>query len=450
MKKIMQLIVMLLTVALSLSMLAGCGKGDATDKKESGTSKSGLSYQPTDYVTLGEYKGLESYDITYDATDDEIEEHINENLEENADYIDITDRAAQDGDFVTFDYSCKVDGKDIEDCQSTDYEIQLGNGEFDATLEEKMVGAKTGVAITCKTEISEELSETNAGDTGEFTITLTKIQEEKIPELNDAYVKEHSEKSKTVAEYKDEMKQEVIDTKKEENTESLYGDLVTKAVENCTFKEDYPEELYESCKQGIDDGLAYNAEMFGMEVSDLLSYFYGMSEDDLPTEYLNETHTHLFVYAVAEKESLFLTDKQYEDHAKQLAEEYEYDSVKDMEENEGKDAILYEAVYQNVCEFLYEHAKKKTISEEEYSAMSEEADEAEEDDTSDASIEETDDEMTDEETDDEMTDEETDDSSFDPEEEDDEDTSDITLDDDNAQEDATEESADAPKEENIN
>lgn len=441
MKKIKQGIVFLLTVALSLSVFVGCGnKGN---NKEKGTSKSDLGYNPTDYVTLGDYKGLESYDITYSASDDEVEEHINETLEENADYIDITDRAAKNGDFVTFDYSCKVDGKNVEDCQSTDYEIQLGNGEFDATLEEQMVGAKTGAAITCKAEISEELSESNAGDTGEFTITLTKIQEEKIPELNDAYVKEHSEKSKTVAEYKEEMKQDVIDTKKEENTESLYGELVTKAVENCEFKENYPQELYDSCKESIDAGLKYNAEMFGMEVSDLLSYFYGMSEDDLPAEYLNETHTHLFVYAVAEKESLFLTDKQYQEHAQNLADEYEYGSVKELEESEGKEAILYEAVYQNVCEFLYENAKKKAISEEEYNAMNADAEEGDEDsDAEGMEFEDADDaELDVEGADDEGA------ITLDPEELDDADTDDATVNDEKNDAEITEESADAPKEE---
>lgn len=365
-----KLLITTLILCLSMTMLAGCSKSKdaASDKKETGTSKNELAFNPEDYVTLGDYEGLEAYEVDFDATDEEVEDAISDALYENATYTDVTDRGAKEEDYVTFDYSATVDGKEVEDCTDTDYEIQLGNEEFDEAIEKEMVGKKAGETFTVNTEISEDLSTTNAEDKGVFTITMKKIQEETVPTLDLDYIKEYTDYT-SVEDYKKGMKESVIESKKSDCNEQLFMDLLQNVVDDSEFKEDYPQELYDDCESMINESIDSSAEMFGMSREDLLANFYGMTEDDVKNEVLNEMHSRLVVYAIAKKESLFLTDSQYEKFAEEFSEENGYESVEELEEDYGKELISYEGIYENVTSFLFDKAEKTSMSEEEYNSM---------------------------------------------------------------------------------
>lgn len=378
--------VTILILCLSVTLLSGCSKskdsGKSSSKEISGTSKNDLSFNPNDYVTLGKYTGLDAYNVTCDATDEEVEEAIEEELGENATYTDITDRAAQNKDYVTFDYSAAVDGKEVEDCTDTDYEIQLGNEEFNEAVEAEMIGKKVGESFTVDTEIPDDLSTTNAGDKGTFTIKITKIQEEDIPELNLDYVKDNTDYN-SIEEYKKGVKESVISTKKSDYYDQIVQELLQNTVDNSKFKEDYPQDLYDTCEADINDSIDSNAEMFGMEREDLLANLYGMTEEDVKNEILNEVHSRLVIYAIAQKEALFLTDEEYTEYAENICEEYDYDSIEALEEECGKEMIVYQGVYDKVMSFLFDKSTKTDISEEDYEKIgaedTEEATDAEED-----------------------------------------------------------------------
>ena len=98
--------------ACSVSLLAGC------------SSSSKGTYD--DYVTLGEYKGLDITKIKSEVTDDLVEEEISYILEENAEYQDITDRGAQEGDSVNIEFDGTSDGVSIEDGSAAGFRLVIG------------------------------------------------------------------------------------------------------------------------------------------------------------------------------------------------------------------------------------------------------------------------------------------------------------------------------------
>ena len=93
---------------LLVSLLTGCGSGK-------------------NYVTLGEYKGIEASRVVYDVSDDEIAAAVEEAMYDYVTYDEVTDRAAKDGDNVNVDYVLvTLDGKpyvaepDDEDADAED------------------------------------------------------------------------------------------------------------------------------------------------------------------------------------------------------------------------------------------------------------------------------------------------------------------------------------------
>ena len=83
-------------VLLSVASLAGCGKKD-----ENPYSK---------YVTLGEYTGMTVDRIVTTISDDDVQNEIQNDLYADADFKEVTDRGAKEGDTVNIDYTGTIDG----------------------------------------------------------------------------------------------------------------------------------------------------------------------------------------------------------------------------------------------------------------------------------------------------------------------------------------------------
>ncbi len=350
----------LLTMTMIAGLFTGCG-----GKKTQGdyTNKSGLGFKALDYVTLGKYKGLDAYNVKVETTDKEVDEEVESSLNDYAEYNDITDRGAKDGDYIDFDYSTTVKGKAVEDCAYQDYEIQLGNGEFNEELEEAMLGRKPGDVFTVTTEIPEDLSETNAGDLGIFTITVNNLQSEKLPVLNEEFVKKNTD-YQSVAEYREGIKNDLIESKTEDYNTNVNDQLVYDVQDASEFKKDKPKELKEVCEKSMREDAEYQAEMFGMSPEELISEFYDEGEFEEAID--EEVETRLIIYAIAETESLFYTKSALKKYQEDMAKDYEYENVDELLADYGEDQIFYEATYANVTDFLFKNANKKDVSEEEY------------------------------------------------------------------------------------
>lgn len=376
MKIMKKSVALLLVLLLSMSMMAGCGgkkeKKEPEAKKDvstytKGTSDGGLDFNPEDYVTLGEYKNLSSYKVTCSASDEDLESYIDDELTDDAEYPDITDRGAIKGDLITFDFVTTVDGKEVEDCTYEDYEITVGDAEFDETVEKEMLGKKPKDVFEVNLTLSEDLSVSNEGDDAVMKVTVKKLQEQNIPELNDEYAKEKGYDN--VDAFKKAMEEQIISDKEQEMYLSLVEDLMIAVADNATLKDDYPQSLYDTCKTAVDESINAEAEQWGdMEVSEFLEMFYGMKEEDLDSQYQMVTQERLLIYAIAQKEELFLTEEQYQDYVEVTAAEYDM-TVEELQNEADKQTLMYEAVYDNVAAFLYDNAKKEAITSEEYEKM---------------------------------------------------------------------------------
>ena len=371
-----------LTVCLAFNITAGCSKKEAKTDKASKTvvsslADSGLSFTPSDYVTLGDYKKLKGYDVTCSVSKEELKEEIESQVAQNATFSDITDRGAKASDYITIDYSATVDGKEVEDCKETDYEFTLGYEEFNKKIEDKLVGTKVGDTITVDMKMPDDLTATNVGDKATFTVTVKKLQLETIPTYNLDYVKEETGYD-TIDAYEASVKEELLSSKEEEYYSDVIYGLVDEAVKNATFKEDYPEDLYNSCKDEFYSEVEQTAQMFSLDTDEYLKDFCGYTEEDIESDIKTSVEQHLVIYAIAEKEDLFLSDSEYSEYAESVATEYGYNSAQELEEEYSKELVMYAAVFDNVAAVLYEHAELEEITEEKYNELqaSEEAEEA--------------------------------------------------------------------------
>lgn len=365
-------------LGFSVIVSAGCGNTNNSGDSLSDTEmleEAAFDYNVSDYVTLGEYKNLAIRYPVPVVTDDDVEMSVEEFLDENTEYNEISNRPAQDGDFINIDFTGTIDGKEFDGGTAQDYEFTLGQEEFLADFEANVIGKNTGETFTFQMVFPDDYDEDLSGKTAEFTVTLNSISEVVVPEYNDELVKKLTEYD-TVAAYEDSLREELLLSAQEESASSAGDEALEKAVENATIN-GYPQALYDVCYNETMEQYQSYADMFGVEFDEFMSDF--MEDGDVESETLNWVNEILVSQAIAEQEGFEITDDNYKSEAESLAVEYEYDSVDDFIADYGVLSVRAMLVRDKAIAFLYENAKIEEVSEDEYYGEEDEEDLSEDD-----------------------------------------------------------------------
>jgi trigger factor len=100
------------------------------------------------------------------------------------------DAPAQDGDRVTVDFEGKIDGETFQGGKAEDFQFILGDGQMLKEFEEATRGMKTGESKTFPLGFPEDYHGKDvAGKQADFLVTVKKIEQANLPEVNEAFAK---------------------------------------------------------------------------------------------------------------------------------------------------------------------------------------------------------------------------------------------------------------------
>jgi trigger factor len=94
------------------------------------------------------------------------------------------ERAAASGDQVTIDFTGKVDGAEFAGGRGQDFELELGAGRFIPAFEDGLIGKGIGNHTVPVTFPSDYPASEFAGKEAVFEVTVKKVSEPELPELN--------------------------------------------------------------------------------------------------------------------------------------------------------------------------------------------------------------------------------------------------------------------------
>lgn len=101
------------------------------------------------------------------------------------------DRASREGDRVTIDFKGKIGDEYFEGGQAENYPLELGSGAMIAGFEDGIRGMKSGEEKTIEVKFPDDYrAEQLAGKTAHFEIVAKKVEEPKLPEVNDEFAAE--------------------------------------------------------------------------------------------------------------------------------------------------------------------------------------------------------------------------------------------------------------------
>ncbi len=212
-------------------------------------------------VKLGDYKKLKAKPQAVKVETKDVDEII-ERMQQN--FVDKTEvkRAAQEGDEAIIDFVGKKDGVAFDGGSAKDFALKLGGGQFIPGFEEGVVGHKAGEAFDLDLEFPKDYHAENlAGAKVVFSVTLHKVNELKLPELNDEFAAKCGPFT-DVKELKADIKREITVQKEREAKEKLKDELVAELADSS--KVALPELLIDDQLRSIEQDLMQNLSYRGL------------------------------------------------------------------------------------------------------------------------------------------------------------------------------------------
>lgn len=313
-KKILSLVLVAVFVAGAMTMMTGCGE------------KAPYSgYDFSEYVKVGEYKGLEYKKINVSVSDGEIQDEIENKLKAAAETVAVEEGVVEDGDVINVAFEGKIDGKTFEGGSSDSYDITVGETSMIAGFVEGLIGQPVGKTVTLDLQFPKDygVEELNGKDVT-FTVTIKNKKVEQIPEYNLDFVKTHSEYD-SLAAFEAAIKEELLAEKREEKETDVQGILWEQIVENSEVIQ-YPkekEELMDTTLNSFKTAAANAGKEWNVYLKEL-----GYTEEELNNQIVgyaeNKVFQELIIYAIADAEGLEVTNDEYEAYMQDVLQQSGY------------------------------------------------------------------------------------------------------------------------------
>lgn len=289
------------------------------------------------------YKGIEVEKLSTEVSDEAVEEELQSVRERNGRMVTVEDRPAQNGDTVVIDFEGFADGEAFEGGKAENFNLKLGEGQFIPGFEDAVVGHSTGEDFTIDVTFPEDYNAENlAGKDAQFKIKLHEIKAKELPEVDDEFVKDVSEKD-TLEEYKEELREKVAKRLEEESEKDFDNKLTDALVELAT--EEIPEVMFQNEVRDMVQQFEMQLQSQGLNLQTYLQYT-GMEQGAIEATYRPQAEKRvklrLVLEAIARQEGIEADADAVEAEYNKLAEAY------NMKAEEVKNFISEESLSEDI------------------------------------------------------------------------------------------------------
>ena len=307
-------------------------------------------------ITIGEYKGLKAEKVIAKVEDSEVDAQVNAMAERNARMVEVTDRAAQMGDTVTFDFEGFCDGEAFEGGKAEKYALELGSGQFIPGFEEQITGKNIGDEFDVNVTFPSDYGAENlAGKDATFKCKLHEIKFRELPAIDDEFAKDVSEFD-TLEALKENLKAKALERKQKISEEEMENDLVQQIVDS--IEGEIPEAMYENRLNQSVEEFAYRLQSQGLNLETYLKYT-NSTIDEFKKSFRPQAESQvkfrLALEKIVELEKIEATDEDINAQLEKMAKDY------GMEVEQIKNAVPTEEIAKDLAvgkaiDFIKENA----------------------------------------------------------------------------------------------
>ena len=295
--------------------------------KDGFTFKTSIIVEPE--MEIKDYLGIEIEKKSTEVTDELVGEEIEKVRDRNSRMVTVEDRPAQDGDTVVIDFEGFVDGVAFDGGKAENYNLALGSGNFIPGFEEQIVGHNTDEEFSINVKFPEEYqAEELKGKDAEFKIKLHEIKAKELPEVDDDFVKDVSDKE-TLDEYKEELKETLAKRLEDEAEKDVDDQIANKLMD--LVEGEIPEAMYDNQANEMIRDFDMRLRSQGMSIETYMQYM-GVDQNALREMYKEEAKRRvklrLALETIAKKENIEVTEDDLNAEYDKMAENYKMEVEK--------------------------------------------------------------------------------------------------------------------------
>lgn len=295
--------------------------------KDGFTFKTSIIVEPE--MEIKDYLGIEIEKKSTEVTDELVDEEIEKVRDRNSRMVTVEDRPAQDGDTVVIDFEGSVDGVAFDGGKAENYNLALGSGNFIPGFEEQIVGHNTDEEFSINVKFPEEYqAEELKGKDAEFKIKLHEIKAKELPEVDDDFVKDVSDKE-TLDEYKEELKETLAKRLEDEAEKDVDDQIANKLMD--LVEGEIPEAMYDNQANEMIRDFDMRLRSQGMSIETYMQYM-GVDQNALREMYKEEAKRRvklrLALETITKKENIEVTEDDLNAEYDKMAENYKMEVEK--------------------------------------------------------------------------------------------------------------------------
>jgi len=268
-------------------------------------------------VEVGKYSGLEVERNLHKVTDEDVDKQLDAFREREAELVPVTDRPVQEGDTVNVRLS--KDG-DSEEPQPVRAVVGDNLPEFDAALIGMSTGEEKAIDITYPEDYG---AEDLRGQTRHWNVTVVGIEQKKLPDLTDEWVKttyagsdaedtSEDDRIDSVEKLRSRIRDGMERMAAEQADEAVRNNIVEQVVKSSTIC--FPEFMVNESVETRLNELVESLSQRKVTLDDYLKHTH-TSMEDLRNRYAEESREYIRLLLVfreiVEKESIEVTDEDY-------------------------------------------------------------------------------------------------------------------------------------------
>lgn len=248
-------------------------------------------------VTIEKYTGIKIEKFEYTVTDADVDKEIDSTRERFAESVDVTDRAAQNGDTVNIDFEGKMDGVAFDGGSAQGYDLTLGAGQFIAGFEEQVVGMNVGETKDVNVTFPEDYQAENLkGKPAVFTVTVHKITGKVLPELNEEFAKKVG--SDSVDAYRAKVRERLEKAAASRSLNETENSIITEIAKGATAE--IPDAMIEKQEEYSMQRMEYSLMYQGIKLDDYLKYV-NQTRDEYKKHFEEEARRTVLHQLIVEK-----------------------------------------------------------------------------------------------------------------------------------------------------
>ncbi len=309
-------------------------------------------------VTLGNYKGVEVDGEDIQVTDEEVNLKIEQELTKKEVLKDKEKDILEEGDTAIFDFKGLKDGVAFEGGTAENYQLEIGSGQFIPGFEDQMIGMKKEEEKSINLSFPEDYhAEDLAGQPVVFEVKLWEIKTKVRPELNDQFVRSLDLDAKTVAEWKELIKKDLLEAKELEEKTRVTDSVILQVTEDSHVV--IPQAMIDYESSQYKQNLEAQVKQYGLDLETYIS-FSGQTMEQFMEEVNKQSELRLrqmlVIEAIMHAEQITATDDEVTQKYEEIATQYNV-PVAEVKKHIDENSIKLEVAFTKTLDFLYENAK---------------------------------------------------------------------------------------------